>query len=112
MTLLASYRAEQLITQLVSEEKPDSPAAKRMADRLKRIGPKVIPKAIDALALSDKSHTMLFVDILTSLVNDKSTGVLLTNAVTFSRHAALLSPPLALRPHRPYRRPAHRGLRR
>jgi serine/threonine-protein kinase len=32
----------------------------------------VVPKAIDALALSDKSHTMIFVDILSSLVNDKS----------------------------------------
>ncbi|MCH8865946.1 MAG: HEAT repeat domain-containing protein [Proteobacteria bacterium] len=39
---------------------------------MKKLGPKVIPRAIDALALSDKSHTMVFVDILSSLLNDKT----------------------------------------
>ena len=48
------------------------PSAQRLVNRIKKLGPKVIPKAIDALALSDKSHTMVFVDILSSLVNDKS----------------------------------------
>ena len=72
MSLLGSFRADSLITQLAAEPKPDSPAAQRLADRLKKIGPKVIPKAIDALALSDKSHTMVFVDILASLVSDKT----------------------------------------
>ncbi len=72
MSLLGGFRADQLVNQLVAEQQPDSPAAKRLIDRIKKIGPKVIPKAIDALALSDKSHTMIFVDILSSLVNDKS----------------------------------------
>jgi len=72
MSLLGGFRADQLVNQLVAEQKPDSPAAKRLVDRIKKIGPKVIPKAIDALALSDKSHTMVFVDILSSLVDDKS----------------------------------------
>ena len=43
-----------------------------VVERLKKSGPKAIPKLIDALALSDKSHTMMFVDILTALVNDKT----------------------------------------
>ena len=43
-----------------------------MMARLKKAGPKAIPKLIDALALSDKSHTMMFVDILTAHVNDKT----------------------------------------
>jgi len=72
VSLLGGFRADQLVTQLVAEPKPDSPSAKRLVDRIKKIGPKVIPKAIDALALSDKSHTMVFVDILSSLVNDKT----------------------------------------
>lgn len=72
MGLLGSFRADQLITQLAAEPKPDSPAAQRLINRLKRIGPKVIPKAIDALALSDKTHTMVFVDILASMVSDKT----------------------------------------
>ena len=72
MSLLGGFRADQLVNQLVAEQKPDSASAKKLVDRIKKIGPKVIPKAIDALALSDKSHTMVFVDILSSLVDDKS----------------------------------------
>ena len=72
MSLLGGYRAEQLVGELVQEPKPDSPSAQKLVNRLKKIGPKVIPKAIDALALSDKSHTMVFVDILSSLVSDKT----------------------------------------
>jgi len=72
MTLLGGFRADQLISQLVAERKPDSPAAKRLISRIKNVGSKVIPKAIDALAMSDKSHTMVFVDILASLVSDKT----------------------------------------
>jgi HEAT repeat protein len=72
MSLLGSFRADQLISQLAAEPQPDSPSAQRLVNRLKKIGPKVIPKAIDALALSDKSHTMVFVDILSSLVSDKT----------------------------------------
>ena len=72
MSLLGGFRADQLVNQLVAEQKPDSASARKLVDRIKKIGPKVIPKAIDALALSDKSHTMVFVDILSSLVDDKS----------------------------------------
>jgi HEAT repeat protein len=72
MSLLGSYRADQLISQLTADAKPDSPSAQRLVNRLKKIGPKVIPKAIDALAMSDKTHTMVFVDILSSLVSDKT----------------------------------------
>ena len=72
MSLLGGFRADQLVTQLVAEPQPDSPSAQRLVNRLKKIGPKVIPKAIDALALSDKTHTMVFVDILSSLVSDKT----------------------------------------
>jgi serine/threonine-protein kinase len=72
VSILGGFRADQLVNQLVAEQKPDSPAAKRLINRIKKIGAKVVPKAIDALALSDKSHTMIFVDILSSLVNDKS----------------------------------------
>ena len=43
MSLLGSYRADQLVNQLVAERKPDSPSAKRLVDRIKKIGPKVIP---------------------------------------------------------------------
>jgi serine/threonine-protein kinase len=72
MALLGGFRTDQLIGQLVSESDTNSPAAQKTIERLKNIGPKVIPKIIDALAMSDKTHTMVFVDILASHVNDKT----------------------------------------
>ena len=72
MSLLGAYRADQLITRLAQEPKTDGQTALKLVDRLKKIGPKIIPKIIDALALSDKSHTVVFVDILSSMVSDKT----------------------------------------
>ena len=72
VSLLGGFRADQLVSQLVAEQEPESASAKRLVNRIKNVGPKVIPKAIDALALSDKTHTMVFVDILSSLVNEKT----------------------------------------
>ncbi|MEM8815243.1 MAG: HEAT repeat domain-containing protein [Pseudomonadota bacterium] len=72
MSLLGTFRADQQINALISEQDPDSSNAKKLTQKLKNSGPKSIPKIIDALALSDKSHTMLFVDILSALVSDKS----------------------------------------
>ena len=72
MAILGGFRADQLIGQLTSETDPGSPAAQKVVERLKKIGPKVIPRIIDALAISDKKHTMAFVDILASHVSDKT----------------------------------------
>ncbi|MCH7898933.1 MAG: HEAT repeat domain-containing protein, partial [Proteobacteria bacterium] len=71
LSFLGNFRADQQITQLMSEADPTSKNALNLVERLKKAGPKAIPKLIDALALSDKSHTMMFVDILTALVSDK-----------------------------------------
>ena len=72
MAILGGFRADQLISQLVGEEDTNSPSAHKLVERLKKIGPKVIPRIIDALAMSDKNHTIVFVDILASYVNDKT----------------------------------------
>ena len=72
MAILGGFRADQLIGDLTSEPDPQSAGAQKKVERLKRLGPKVIPRIIDALAMSDKKHTMVFVDILASYVNDKT----------------------------------------
>ena len=72
MGFLASFRSEQVLSQLIAEPDPQSPSARKLVEKLKSAGNKAVPKIIDALALSDKSHTMVLVDILGSLVNDKN----------------------------------------
>lgn len=72
MSFLASFRSDQLLGQLIAEQDPASAAAQKLVDKLKSAGNKAVPKIIDALALSDKTHTMVLVDILGDMVNDKN----------------------------------------
>jgi len=72
VSLFASFRSEQILGQLIAEPDPSSPAAQKLVEKLKRAGSKAIPKIIDALALSDKTHTMVLVDILGAMVTDKN----------------------------------------
>ena len=72
MAILAGFRTDQLLTQLVTEADINSASAQKSIERLKKIGPGAIPKIIDALAMSDKNHTLIYVDILASLVSDKT----------------------------------------
>jgi serine/threonine-protein kinase len=72
MSFLASFRSEQVLSQLIAEPDPASPKARGLVEKLKKAGNKAVPKIIDALALSDKSHTMVLVDVLGTLVNDKN----------------------------------------
>ncbi|HSG97348.1 MAG TPA: HEAT repeat domain-containing protein [Woeseiaceae bacterium] len=72
MSFLASFRSEQVLSRLIAEPDPASANARGLVNRLKKAGNKAVPKIIDALALSDKSHTMVLVDILGTLVNDKN----------------------------------------
>lgn len=72
MSLWGRFRADQLISQLISESDPSSAASQKIVERLKKIGPKVIAKVIDALAMTDKRHSIAFVDILASQVSDKT----------------------------------------
>jgi len=72
MGFLASFRSDQIIGQLIAEPDPQSPAAQKLVTKLKSAGNKAVPKIIDALAMSDKTHTMVLVDILGAMVNDKN----------------------------------------
>lgn len=76
MSLLGGFRADQLIGQLVSETDVSSRNALQLVERLKNLGPKTIPRVIDALAMSDKTHTMLFVDILARISTNSIVWVL------------------------------------
>ena len=72
MNFLASFRSDQVLSQLIAEPDPSSDKARGLVEKLKKSGNKIVPKIIDALALSDKTHTMVLVDILGHMVNDKN----------------------------------------
>ena len=64
MALLSGFRADQLISSLNNQRDIDSPAAQKMVQRLKNLGPKVIPRIIDAIAMSDKKHTVVYLSLI------------------------------------------------
>lgn len=72
MGFFGGFRADSLITELVNMPDPSVASAQKTIEKLKTSGPKAIPKVIDALALSDKTHTMVLVDILSAMANDKT----------------------------------------
>ena len=72
MSFLASFRADQFVTQLLAQDDPSSAAALKLVEKLKKAGNRAVPKLIDAMALSDKTHRMVLVDILADLIDDKN----------------------------------------
>ena len=72
MAILAGFRADQLISQLVSEPSASTAKAQKAVAKLKSLGPAIVPNIIEALATTDKEHTSTLVNIMASLVSDKS----------------------------------------
>ncbi len=72
MNFITSIQADRLISQIQDQPDPSSPAAKRALQKLAKLGTGAIPKILDALASADRKQTVEFVDILSSLVSDKT----------------------------------------
>jgi serine/threonine-protein kinase len=72
MNFLTSIQADRLISQIREEADPASPAAKKALEKLGKLGNAAIPKVLEALSSADKRQTVEFVELLTSLVTDKS----------------------------------------
>ena len=72
MALLAGFRADQLIGQLVSEPSANTAKAQKIIAKLTSLGPSIVPNIIESLATTDKEKTSTLATILASLVSDKS----------------------------------------
>ena len=72
LKLFGSMKSERLIAQIREASDPDSEGVRKAASALRSVGPKAIPKIIDALAHADKSETVVYVEVLAALVNNKT----------------------------------------
>ncbi len=68
MNFLSSIKAERLITQVKTAGDPSAPQAKKAIEKLGKMGGAAVSKLIDELAHADKKQTMVFVELLTSMV--------------------------------------------
>ncbi|HEX5050057.1 MAG TPA: HEAT repeat domain-containing protein [Gammaproteobacteria bacterium] len=65
-------RADRLISQIREEADPASPAAKKAFEQLGALGNAAVPKILEALGSADKRQTVEYVEVLSSLTNDKT----------------------------------------
>ncbi len=72
MGVFDAFRTERLVDKIIEVNDADSEDTKRLAAKLRGKGPAAIPLIIDALDIADREHTVLFVDILGDLLNNKS----------------------------------------
>ncbi len=72
MNLITAYQADRLIAQIREEADPSSPGGKKLFDKLGKLGTGAIPKILDALASADKRQTVEYVEVLNSLISDKT----------------------------------------
>jgi HEAT repeat protein/tRNA A-37 threonylcarbamoyl transferase component Bud32 len=72
MGFFTNLRSDRLITQIKTADKPLGDETLRSVAKLKSMGPGAIEPAIQALADADKNATVALVDVLSTLVSNKS----------------------------------------
>lgn len=72
MKFISTLKTERAIAQLLAEGDPGTPGARKAAERLRKIGSGAIPTLIKSLSRADKMHMPALVDVLASLVNERS----------------------------------------
>jgi len=72
MNFLTSLQADRLISQIREEADPTSINAKKAFAKLGKLGNSAIPKILEALASADKRQTVEYVELLSSLITDKT----------------------------------------
>jgi serine/threonine-protein kinase len=72
MSFFTNLRADRLVTEIRSSTDLSSPATQKAVARLKEVGSGAIEAIFAALPDADKTSTLAFVDVLSSLVNPKT----------------------------------------
>ncbi len=72
MNFLTSIQADRLISQIREEADPTSPIAKKAFEKLGKLGNGAVPKILEALASADKRQTVEYVELLSSLITEKT----------------------------------------
>jgi len=76
MSFYTAFQADRLISQIREEADPTSPNAKKAFQKLGKLGNAAVPKILEALASADKRQTVEYVELLSSLTDDKTLPVI------------------------------------
>jgi serine/threonine-protein kinase len=72
MSLFSNYRADRLIAEIRASGNPNSPETLKAIEKLVSIGPSAIEPLITALGSAEKRETVVYVDVLSRLIDTKS----------------------------------------
>jgi serine/threonine-protein kinase len=72
MKFISTLKAERSIAQLLAERDVQAPEARKAIESLRKLGPTVIPKLIDAFATAEKDHMSALVQTLSAQVNPQT----------------------------------------
>jgi serine/threonine-protein kinase len=72
MKFISTFKAERSLAQLLGERDTHTPEARKAIDNLRRLGPEVIPKVIEAFAAAEKDHMSALVHTLSSHISDRT----------------------------------------
>ena len=72
MSLFSNYRADRLIAEIKASGNPSSPETLKAIEKLVSIGPSAIEPLITALGSAEKRETVVYVDVLSRLIDTKS----------------------------------------
>jgi eukaryotic-like serine/threonine-protein kinase len=76
MNFITALQADRLIAQIREESDPTSQNAKKAFAKLGKLGNSAIPKILEALASADKRQTVEYVELLSSLISDKTLSLI------------------------------------
>ncbi|HUO83282.1 MAG TPA: HEAT repeat domain-containing protein [Gammaproteobacteria bacterium] len=72
MGFLSGLKAERLIERIRTNRNPAAPETVKAVAKLKKAGAGAVPRIIDALDTADKKETLLFVEVLSELLDDRT----------------------------------------
>ncbi|CAN5117009.1 hypothetical protein BH24PSE2_BH24PSE2_15020 [soil metagenome] len=72
MNFLSGLKAERLIERIRTHGDPAAPETVKAVGKLKKSGPGAVPRIIDVLDVADKKETLIFVEVLSELLDDRT----------------------------------------
>jgi len=88
MSFLTNLRADRLIADIKAAADSGDADPNKSLEKLGRLGPSAIPRIIDALASADRHETAGFVNVLASLIDNKSLPIVVAGLAEGNQRAS------------------------
>ena len=88
MSFLTNLRADRLIADIKAAGDSGAADPNKSLEKLSKLGPSAIPRIIDALASADRQETAGFVNVLASLIDNKSLPIVIAGLADGNQRAS------------------------